>query len=117
MSALQPHLWEEIRLMASTSDDRIHLEWDKIAKFTDLREALNYVPAEEAVQVFGVDKLIEAIGDKQAIQAIGNDRAIQAIVNDQEIQTTEVEKLLGDLFTRIPEERRQEVLRALGKKE
>jgi hypothetical protein len=90
LSTLQPQLWKEIRLMASTSSDRISLDWEKIAEFVDLREAARLLPPEEVVQVVGVDRLISAIGR---------------------------EKLLSELLPDVPEAEREALLHRREKKE
>jgi hypothetical protein len=99
LSSLQPQLWKEIRLMASTSGEKISLEWDKIAEFADLREVVRLLPPEEVVQVIGLDRLVSVIGLDRLVSAIGP------------------EKLLSELLRSIPETELQGMLRRQQKKE
>ena len=112
LSALQPELWKEIRLMASTSGDRITLDWKKkIAEFDDLdlrAVGRRFSPVAEIIQLAGIERAIQAIGLDRIIASVGLPKVIGEIGAD---------KLLRELLPGVSEEERQELLRKQQKHE
>ncbi len=99
LSALQPNLWEEIRLMAAATTEGVPLDWEKIAKFANLDEVVRVLPPERVVQILGVRRAIEVIGLPGLIAAAGAD------------------KVLDELLASLPPERVEEMLRQRLKKD
>ncbi len=102
LRTLQPRLWEEIRLMASTAKDRPIIDWEAVSKVADIEEFVRFLPPERIIQVLGVERAIQTIGLPRLIETVGLPRLIEASGPD---------KLLDELLTRIPLEQLQEMIR------
>ncbi len=104
----QPDLWEEIRLMASTSTDGPRIDWEKVGKYTNLEEVVPFIPLERIIQLVGPKQVIEQIGPKQIIEQLGLPRVIEA---------SGEEKLLDELLKHLSPEQLQEMLRLRQQRE
>jgi hypothetical protein len=82
VQTFRPTLWEEIRVMATTPGSII--DWEAVAKVTDVTEVLRVIPPETIMQF---------LGEEQAIRLLGP------------------EQLFEKLLTSLPAERIQELLR------
>ena len=108
---LQPRLWEEIRHMTSTSTDGPRLDWATIGKYVNLDEVVRTLSPNHVIQLLGVDRAVAIIGIESVIETIGLPRVIETVGLPRVIETVGEEKLLEELFTRLPLERIEELLR------
>jgi hypothetical protein len=136
LSALQPELWKEIRLMSETKTGII--DWERVSKVEDVSGAVRCLPAERVIQILGVERAVEAIGLKRVIEtaglsrvveavglprvieavglprvveAVGLPQVIEAVGLDRVIEAVGAETLLDKLLPQVPAERLQELLR------
>jgi hypothetical protein len=126
LSALQPNLWEEIRLMAAATTEGVPLDWEKIAKFANLDEVVRVLPPERVVQILGVRRAVEVIGLRSVVETVGLPSLIETVGLPSLIETVGlpsliaaagVDKVLDELLASLPPERVEEMLRQRLKKD
>jgi hypothetical protein len=97
-SALQPHLWEEIRRMSGTTLDGPQIDWEAVARITPLDGAVRVLPPAHVVEILSgvlpVEQLVSLLAQvyppDQVMQLLAHslpaDRVIEEIGTDKVIE-------------------------------
>lgn len=78
VQALQPALYEEMRQMGQIRSSPV--DWEEVAKVTDLSDFVRALPADQVIQILGVEKAIQVMGVAKVFATLGPERALDGML-------------------------------------
>jgi hypothetical protein len=119
-SLLQPTLWEEIRIMATTSTEKPIIDWEAVGKYTNLEDMVRAMPPDLAARLLaGVvppEKVVQILAGKvpaeRMIQMLAGTLPPERIAEVISLSDPAgAEKVLEGLLKHFSAEQLQELLR------